>query len=159
MFPDEFPLSGQALQNWLRTDGQRIFTDSESGAQGLELLRSLGASIRDSVFYQIRREVLSLGLYTEALQNRPDEQLIPLAWTTDKHGLDISSDFLYRVKASGIDPNTGETIERFFSVASGNQLTPGQVKDIIGSMVIGEEGFYGILVDSFELFEALRRPA
>jgi hypothetical protein len=157
MLPDNFPLTGQGLKNWLRTDGSDLFRDTTSGAEALDLLRSMGGAIRDSDFYAIRREVLGLGRYTEILSTYDDDKLIPVAYTYQTSGLALSSEFLYRVKAYGTDPQTGNEIEKYFSVSSNNQLTPGQVKDAIGQMVVGEEGFYSINVDRFELYEALKR--
>ena len=155
--PDLSIFGSSELRNFLRTAGQELFTEYTSGASLLSDLRAAGGAIRDADFYDIRRQVLGLGRYTEQLQNRDDDQLIPQAWTYKNSGLALSSDYLYRVKAIGTDPSTGQQIERFFSVASNDQLTPGQVKDVIGTMVVGEEGFYGINVDHFELFEALGR--
>jgi len=159
MLPEtDFPIKGDGLRNWLRTAGQSIYTAFDTGAESLEYLRSIGGAIRTQDFYDIRRQVLELGKYTENLTSYTDNQLTPMAWHNSTHGLELSSNFLYRLKVFGTDPNTGESVEKFFAISSDQQLTPGEAKDILGGMIAGEETFYEVTVDSIELFEALVSP-
>ena len=143
------------MRDWLRTAGQQIFTGFDTGAESLEYLRSIGGGIRTEDFYGIRREVLSLGKYTESLVSYTDNQLVPMAWHNSTHGLQLSSNFLYRMKVTGTDPNTGDAVEKFFAISSDSQLTPGEAKDILGGMIVGEESFYEVSVDTIDLHEAL----
>lgn len=157
LFPEYVPSRGEGLWNFLRTSGAALFGEYESGTQFLMDLRNNGYAIAESKFFELRREVLGLGHYTEALQKVGYDNLIPQAYTYDNSGLNLSTEYLYRVKATGTNPMTGEAVEHFFSVGSNQQLTPGQVQEQVTSMTLGEEGFYGINVDRIELFEALKR--
>lgn len=158
MSDEAFPYSGIALQNWLRTSGQNIFTEFETGAAGLEYLRSIGGSIRDSTFYEIRRQVLGLEKYQENLGNVDDNNLIPMAWTVSDHGLDLSQNFLYRVEVTGTDPTDGTPVTKYFAISSDKQLTPGQVTDALGAMIGGESVFYEIEAEDYTVTSALVRP-
>lgn len=158
MLPGSFPFSGQALQNWLRTSGQQIFTSFETGAEGLEFLRSQGASIRDSSFYEIRREVLGLQKYQEQLSHIGENNLLPAAYHVSDHGLELSNNFLYRVQVGGFDPVTGEQVDKFFAISSNRQLTPGEVIDNLGAMIEGESVFYEIEAEDYTVISALAKP-
>lgn len=153
-----FPLRGEALRNWLRTSGQGIFTEFETGREALDYLREQGASIRDADFYAIRREVANLGTYAGLMGDVPDNQYIPLAYHVTDHGLDLSRDFMYRVKVSGTDPATGEDIDSFFAISSDRQLTKGEVIDQLGALIEGASEFYDIVPEEYEVTTALRRP-
>lgn len=158
MSEDFFPLSGTGLRNWLRTAGQALFTEFESGAEALDFLRLQGAAIRDSDFYDIRRQVLGLQKYQDQLEGYRPNDLIPAAWHVDDHGLNLSRDFFYRVRVDGVDPSTGESISKYFAISSDRQLSKGQVEDELGSMIVGEEDFYEIQVSGMEVVSALARP-
>ena len=160
MLPDTelFPLQGDSLRNWLRTAGQMIFTEFDTGIEALDFLRLNGAAIRTSDFYDIRREVLATHTYTDMLLTYPDNQLIPAAWHVADHGLDLSTDYLYRFKVFGEDPGTGDEITSYFAISSDRQLSPGQAKDLLGSMIVGEADFYEIVVSGIEMDSALVRP-
>lgn len=158
MLPDEFPFSGQALQNWLRTSGQQIFTQFETGAEALEYLRSQGAAIRDSTFYDIRREVLGLQLYQEQLGRISEDNLLPAAYHVENHGLNLSEDFLYRVKVDGFDPMTNEPVTKYFAISSDHQMTPGEVVDNLSTMIEGESVFYEVQPEEYTVTSALARP-
>lgn len=158
MSDQPFTLRGEGLRNWLRTAGQGFFTDFESGAAGLDAFREAGYSIRTQDFYAIRRQVLGLQVYQEQLSTLNYDSLIPAAWTSDTHGLTLSSDFLYRVRLTGFVPGTDVPVERFVSVASNNQLSAGDVLEQAQSMIQGEESFYGVESYLADIVQALARP-
>lgn len=155
---DSFPLRGEALRNWLRTAGQDIFTEFETGREALDYLREQGAAIRDADFYAIRRQVANVGTYAGLMGDVVEDQFIPLAYHVTDHGLNLSRDFMYRVKVTGTDPETGEDVQSWFAISSDRQLTKGEVIDQLGSMIAGEETFYDIVPDEYEVTAALRRP-
>ncbi len=159
MLPEsEFPIKGDALRDWLRTAGQSVFTAFESGTDALTWLRDQGASIRTADFYDIRRQVLEIGKYQEQVSRVLESNLIPAAWHITDHGLELSEQFLYRLKVNGTDPATGEEISKFFAIKSGRQLTPGEAMDQLGDMLAGEEETYEIEVESMQVTAALARP-
>jgi hypothetical protein len=161
MFPEIFPLFGEELRNWLRTAGQKLFTGDLSGAEALDLLREAGGQIRTADFYAIRREVLyEYNLeqyYKQQLAEYDENSLIPAAWHSTTHGLELSTNFLYRVKVTGYDPITGEPVERWLSVGSDDQLTKSQVIDWLGSMLEENKDSCPIDIEDMEIESALAR--
>jgi len=148
---------GDELRNWLRTDGAGIFTTFESGAKALEFVRGLGVAIRDSDFYSIRREVLNVAQSSQPLLDYPNNQLIPIAWHVQDHGLELSSEFQYRIHMYGADVNTGILKGQWMTVASNRQLTIDEVQEVARSYV-GEGGVSGEIEDfHFAEIEPLRR--
>ena len=139
-------LRGDALRNWLRTGGAGIFQAFESGSEALEYARNLGLAIRTQDFYTIRREVLSVINTEQNLFEYPNNQLIPLNWHSDDHGLKLTTDFQYRIHLYGADPETGVLKDQWMVVASDRQLTMNEVKDVASSYV-GEGGESGQIED------------
>ena len=139
-------LRGEQLRNWLRTDGAGIFSAFESGAQALEFARELGLQIRTQDFYSIRNEVLSVIEISQPLFNYPDNQLIPLNWHVQSHGMELSTEFQYRIHLYGSDQNTGVLKSQWMTVASDRQLTMDEVKETARSYV-GEGGVSGEIQD------------
>lgn len=135
-------LRGDALRNWLRTDGAGIFTAFNTGSSALEFARSAGLQVRTQDFYAIRREVLAVVDSSQPLLNYPGNQLIPLNWHVSDHGLDLSSEFQYRIHMFGADQNTGILKDQWMTVASDRQLTSDQVREVARSYV-GEGGVSG----------------
>jgi len=150
-------LSGQALRNWLRTDGQGIFTAFKTGAQALDFMREHFGAIRTQDFYNIRREVLSVVESSKPIFGYPTDQLIPRAWHITDHGLQLSSEFQYRIDIIGHDPLTGELKEQWMTVAADRQLTQNEVQEVARSY-IGEGGESGeIVLASFGEIQPLMR--
>lgn len=138
-------LKGDALRNWLRTDGAGVFRAFESGVQAVDYLRGLGIGIRTQDFYAIRREVLSVQDSAIRVQDYPGDQLIPRAWHASDHGLNLTTDFQYRIELFGHDPNTGEIRHNYMTIASDRQLTQHQIQDAARNY-IGQGGASGDLM-------------
>lgn len=155
---DLFPISGEQLRSWLRSQAQGLFTTFTTGAEALEWLRSEGASIRTQDFYEIRRSVLTEMEHAREIQSFDYNQLIPAAWHTDDHGWELSRNYLYVVRVDGVDPDTYDIVTKYLSVASDRQLTQADVFDQLGGMVEGQEDFYGIMIESYSLEKALVLP-
>lgn len=150
-------MRGEALRNWLRTDGAAIFRSFSTGVEALDYVRELGLAIRSQDFYAIRREVLEVTSSSIKLMNYPDNQLIPLNWHVKNHGLELSSDFQYRINMIGADQNTGILKNQWMTIASDRQLTPNEVREAARSYV-GEGGASGEIQDvHFGEIEPLRR--
>lgn len=150
-------LRGDALRNWLRTDGAGIFQAFETGADALDFARNLGLQIRTQDFYSIRREVLNVVESSQPLLTYPENELIPLNWHVSDHGLELSSDFQYRVHMFGADSATGILKSQWMTIASDRQLTMNEVKEVARSYV-GEGGVSGEIEDfHFAEIEPLRR--
>jgi len=150
-------LRGDSLRNWLRTDGAGLFTAFESGRAAYDFAESLGMQIRLQDFYAIRREVLNVVQSSQPLLDYPDNQLIPLNWHVSDHGLELSSEFQYRVHMYGADSGTGILKSQWMTVASDRILTMDEVKEVARSYV-GEGGVSGEIEDfHFAEIEPLRR--
>lgn len=121
-------LSGRSLANWLRTDGQGIFTAFKSGADALRYLQSLEVNIPQSTFYSVRRQVFSLIETSNLIFGYPTDNLIPLNWHTTDHGLDIADQFSYRIHGYGTDRGTGTLRDQWYWVRSDRQLTIAEVR-------------------------------
>lgn len=150
-----FPLEGESLRNWLGSAGQRIFTEFISGREALDWLRSQGGAIRTQDFYAIRREVLGRSVYDHLIDTLRENTLVPLGWTVYDHGWELSQNYLYMVDVTGTDPWTGDKVTKHFSVASDYQLTPGEIYANLGGMIEGEEAFYELVPEEYELTRAL----
>jgi len=150
-------LRGEALRKWLRTDGAGIFTAFESGAQALGFAREFGLEIRTQDFYSIRREVLSVVESSQPLLSHPDNELIPLNWHVQDHGLNLSSDYQYRIHLFGADAESGILKDQWMTVASNRQLTQDEVREVARGYV-GEGGVSGEIEQfRFAEIEPLRR--
>lgn len=157
-YPEDFPLSGRALTNWLRTSGLGFFLLPGSGADVRRYMSSWGIDISSSTFYKIRNEILSRFEHTTDLRSYDPSSLIPAAWHSDTHGLDLGSKFLYRINVTGFDPITGGATSQWYAVASANQMTSNQASDRLGSLLTGEEEGYRMVAETFIVTEALARP-
>lgn len=162
---EPLPLSGAPLRNWLSTNISPDMYASTSGAELLDFLRLNGVSIRTADFYDIRAGVLynagqvaGLRRDLSSLSALQPDSLIPMGYTIFDHGYDLSDNFLYRVAMTGYDPDTGEQIRSFMSVASYRQLTFQEVSDLVGSL-IGPEGTNSTPnIQSWTLDAAFGRP-
>jgi len=150
MFPDQeenpeggatFPLSGDALINWLGTAGQGFLLGEGSGAEQLSFLRANGVKISTQSFYNVRANVLYQNNQVETLR-RPLEQvaaqnpdyLIPLGYTFEPQSFGISANFLYRFAINGYDPVDGSPTTEYMAVSSDRQLTFNEAQDLMLSM-------------------------
>lgn len=155
--PGLFPLFGDELRNWLRTSGEQFFTQ-HTGAEGLALAREFGMQIRTSDFYDIRREVLDLQLHQEQLSGLSENTLIPIAWTSFDHGLNLSENFQYRFDVTGTTISTGESFERRYAVSSMYQLSPQDAANQLTSMLMNAEDESAMTINSMDLSSSLGNP-
>lgn len=137
-----------SLDDWRTRSGAAIFNDLQAG----------GLGIREQDFYAIRREVLDLYRYQEQIEALKPTTRVPRAWMSDKHRMDMKNDYQYRFRVEGLDPETGDEVEAFYSISTGQELTKQNAEDAIMSMLIGEEDFYEIVVKNATLYQALHMP-
>ena len=150
-------LKGDAIRNWLRTDGAGIFSAFESGVEALSFIREHLGAIRTQDFYDIRRQVLDVATSGQRLQDYDTSQLIPQAWHATDHGLNLSTEYQYRIELFGYDPNTGQIKSQHMTVAADRQLTSDQVQDVARSY-LGEGGESGdIVLSRFGQIEPMKR--
>lgn len=150
-------LKGAAIRNWLRTGGQGIFVAFKTGREALSYIRQHVGAIRDSDFYGIRREKLSISADALRLRDYPGNQLVPLAWHNKTHNLMLSSEFQYRIELLGFDAETGEMRSQWMTVASDRQLSLDEIQDVARNY-IGEGGESGeIVLSAFGTVEPLER--
>ena len=112
------PLAGTAPEGYLRAQVGETQYLAQSGTSLLKELRGLGLEVRTQDFFDIRRDVLGITKYSEQIMNLRPETRVPASWINDTHGWDIKADFVYRIQVTGLDPNTGAEIARFFSLRS-----------------------------------------
>lgn len=136
---------GGGIRNWLRTAGKGIFTAFEKGIDALSFIRQNLGAIRTQDFYQIRREVGEIATGVKELLSYPSDQLVPLAWHKQDHGLILSSEYQYRIEIIGSDPILGGLKTQYMTVASDRQLTTDEIQDVARSYV-GEGGQSGEVV-------------
>lgn len=136
---------GRGLRNWLRTAGKGVFDAFPKANDALNFIKANLGSIRRQTFLDIRREVLDIAKGPRELEVYPTDQLIPLDWHKNEHGLLLSSEYQYRIEIVGSDPFVGGLKNQFVTVASDRQLTPGEVQDVARSF-IGEGGQSGEIV-------------
>lgn len=150
-------LRGQELRNWLRTDGIGLFRTFGTTSEALSFARDLGLQIRTQDFYSIARQVQNVITSGDKLMGYSTDQLIPLAWHVQDHGMELSSEFQYRIQMFGADSATGFLKSQWMTIASDRQLTIDEVKDVANTYV-GEGGASGEIEDYvFGQVEPLRR--
>ena len=161
--PDgEFPISGEPLRRWLRTDFAATLSSGISGKKILEELRGQGVRIRTSDLYAIRRQVLEERnleqIFREHIEEYDPNGLIPAAWHSTEHGLNLRTQYLYRVRVTGHRMTTGEWVERISSLSSNEQLSVSQIEDEMTAQLtlgIDTEPMY---IDNMYMQSALARP-
>jgi len=153
---------GAELRNWLRTSFQGIFTSGLSGRDALAMFRDFGGQIRTSDFYSIRREVLEeynrQQEYTRQLAAYDPYALIPAGWHSTDHGLNLSTQFLYRVEVTGFDRETFEPVTRYLSVASDRQMTPSEVLAGANWILIETPESLSLEMGEAEIVGSMARP-
>lgn len=131
---------------------------NQSGASILKELQELGVGIREKTFYDIRRKVLDLYKYEEQVKGlRPDTR-VPRAWMSPADDIKISNNYMYRFRVSGIDPETGEQIEKFFARSVSTDMSKSAAEALMLATIAGEEKFYDIQATTAELFHVYKRP-
>jgi len=161
--PDgEFPISGEPLRRWLRTDFAATLSSGISGKKILEELRGQGVRIRTSDLYAIRRQVLEERnleqIFREHIEEYDPNGLIPAAWHSTEHGLNLRTEYLYRVRVTGYDMKTGAWVERISSLSSNEQLSVSQIKDEVTSNLTLGIDTDPMYIDNMEMQSALARP-
>lgn len=151
------PLRGNVADNWLRTAGKGLFYAFETGKAALDYFRSNMGQIRTSVFYEIRREVLSEQSFIGDIAKLGQYDLIPKAWHNAEHGLNLSAGYEYRVHAYGYDPSSGMMKDRWMTIASDRQLSKADVFSV--ATMYSQEGQYSdeIVIETFGEVEAMVR--
>jgi len=162
MSDGEFPISGDPLRRWLRTDFAATLSSGKSGKAILEELRGQGVRIRTSEFYAIRRQVLAERnleqIFREHIREYDPNGLIPAAWHSTEHGLNLRSQYLYRVRVTGYDNVTNEWVERISSISSNEQMSVSQIKDEMTSHLTLGIDSDPISIESMDMHSALARP-
>lgn len=154
-FDPQKPLAGVAAEGYLRAQIAETEYLRTSGTKLLEELRDLGLEVRTQDFFTYRREALGLRKYQEQIEGLKPETRVPRAWINDEHGWDIKKDFLYRVEVVGLDINTGEPTEAFYSIGTNKEFPVGDVEASLIALLVGEEDFYEILVQDAHVYQAM----
>jgi hypothetical protein len=129
---------------------------TETGADILDTLRSMGIAIRTQTFYEIRREVLDLPGRVDALGKVELGERAPRALYQDTPW-ELSTNFLYRVKVYGTDLVTGATVERWVSIASDTELERGTVESLAASYTQGGDPSGGVISKATKWESLLKR--
>lgn len=131
MFPSvPSPVMGaEQTRNWIRTNTPRSAWETLSGAKILEAYKAQGMGIREQDFYEIRREVLQLGYYEEAIKARDKNQLIPRAWMHEVPKKVLTCNALYKYKIEVANLETGEVEIWTRALADDRHMTPQEVID------------------------------
>jgi len=161
--PDgEFPISGEPLRRWLRTDFAATLSSGISGKKILEELRGQGVRIRTSDLYAIRRQVLEERnleqIFREHIEEYDPNGLIPAKWHSTEHGLNLRTQYLYRVRVTGHYMTTGAWGERISSISSNEQLSVSQIKDEVTSNLTLGIDTDPMYIENMDMQSALARP-
>ena len=122
-----------------------------SGAFLLDVLRASGIQIRTQDFYDIRRTKLGLTAHEIEVTNLGQDNRVPRSWI-DATDWALSGNFLYQTRVFGVDPETGEQVSKFVSIASMHELTKNEVELEVLDKTMGQAEFYGIEVSGAQLF-------
>lgn len=156
--PDNFADSPDQRRAVLRTLFKEKVWQSRSGTSILKELRSGGFKIANEAFFSIRRDILGLRRFEESITSLSPTSLVPKSWHVNTHGLKLTKNFQYRLRATGTDPETGEPVERVLTIISDRQRTRSQLEAEMGSIIATDPKFYGIENAQIELFRAYQRP-
>lgn len=129
---------------------------TETGADILQTIRDMGMHIRTQDFYAIRRFVLDMPDRMDKWAKILLEERAPVNYYEETQW-NISTNFLYRVKVYGQDIVTGETVERWVSIASDTQLERGAVEALAASYTQGDDPSGGVLSKATKWGPALVR--
>jgi len=155
--PTESGYTAQGLRNVIRTSIKTERWEKESGASILRTLKAANWGIREKDFYAIRREILGLKRYEGQVQRlRPDTR-VPVSWIDEAPNWELKGNFLYQARVTGIDPQTGERVTRFFATSSDQELFKETAENAIANSLIGEEEHYHLVVETVELFHVYHR--
>ena len=124
-----------------------------SGADILRILQNVGMGIRESDFYEIWRSKTGLVDHELGVTNLPQDERVPRNWI-DPVDWALSKNFLYQTRVFGIDPETGEQIDKYISISSMTEMTNTEVQAEVLDKTLGQAEFYGIEVSGCQLFHA-----
>ena len=138
MFPDvpKSFMSAESSRGWIRNNISMQTWQNVSGNQILDTLKEAGIGIRRTDFLGIRREVLGIVKYQEALEKVPGESLVPRAYMQDRSDLRMTNNLQYRYDVLGYDPNTGERTVHVRAISSNDWLTKDQAEEMISSLYL-----------------------
>ena len=155
---EPFPLIGEGLRNYLRTNGAGLFSQFPSGTLLLAELRSQGVKIATGTFFAIRREVLGLVKFQEQITGLDTDTLVPQSFMVSNHGLKLSGRFQYRFRISIEDPDTGDITDEWASIITDDQLTPQGAIDELQRISDELKSDYRELIAQYSLIQVLMRP-
>ena len=117
-------------ENYLRT---KISQDNwlfKSGTQLLAELRSLGFKIRDTDFFNIRRDILNIATHQQQIEGLKAQTPIPLAYMDRVPTWKLSADFQYQLKYGYTLGDDLTQKEQFFTLSSSEQLSKETVEEL-----------------------------
>lgn len=124
-------LGSEENRNWIANNISRDTWETMSGSAILGELKELGMGIRRQDFFAIRREVMELGYYEEAISKRAGNTLIPRAWMHERKHVDLTLNAQYRFLMDVTDVETGKTDQIIRAISSDRHFTKDEAEDFI----------------------------
>jgi len=151
-------LLGKKVTGWLRTAGSRIFRAIRPFRAVMRFIRREVGEVPVAEVRRIAEYVREQEQFRLLARTLGDEDYIPLSWISDKHGLRLQRQFMYRVQVLGIDPETGEKVERWMTIYSDTPQTVGTLREEAFSLAERFSDEYEIVPEEVGDIEALMRP-
>jgi len=151
-------LGRDTIMGMLRGPSLASLWSSFTGEQILSDLRDMGAGIRTQDFYDLRREVLGLNKWQDAIKALRNDTLIPRAYMVERKEIDFSSQAQYRFDVTYQDEDTGEIVETVRAISSDRQYTKTELYDQFTSLFGEGMNEYGLTLMTFDLKAVWTRP-
>lgn len=156
VFGGEFQSYESAL-NWLKTNVSfEFFAEGDADSQW-SFMRELGLPVTRQDYRDIRRGILGYEFHQRDILSLSDADYIPPEYYYDRHGLELSGDYLYKFDVELYDQRSGKTISGTRSMISNDEDSVGNLTDAMVEKLERTGTDSDIIVMSIQLKGALAR--
>ena len=124
-----------------------------SGRNMLKAIRGAGIKIRDNTFWGIRREVLGLQKWEEAIKSLNPGNIVPKHMMVVNSKVSLAKQAQYRFTATMTDLATGDESTIFRAISTDQQLTPNQTTAALDDLFEEPSANSNYLVKEIELYQ------
>lgn len=155
---DIFPFLPASLREILPGQLRPVLSSLETIDETIDYLTSQGFGVARNQIERAYRRVEAQSRFRSELIEITTDRLIPRALHVEDHGYQLTTRYMYRTKATGVEPLTGQKIDHYFTITSNTQLSPDEVFQEVLEATSGFEGDYRIQIEGFELDAAFINP-
>lgn len=155
---DIFPFLPASLREILPGELRPGLSAQSTIDDAIDFLENQGFGVARNQIERAFRRVEAQSRFRDELIDISVDRLIPRALHVEDHGFQLTTKYMYRTKATGTEPLTGQRIDHYFTITSNSQMSPDDVFREILEATSGLEGDYKIQIDSFELDAAFINP-